>query len=222
MSTHDDPLSALRQAVKGKTLIKYTNGVEEVSSLASATQIVLSSSTSFPKATATRLQKPGSSSKDPAANPSDFYSLEAVYLAWLHKDASGAEYMKHVRENGLFVGFVGFTERKALVDWLDGSSNHHERIVSSESTSVMPFHLLQSLNPFSVADSTTPTGTPQRQHAALPSTPSGHAGISHSPTKRRYLPDAADADIVKKIKSAEVELRDRTTVLRGVKPNVRV
>ncbi|EEB96123.1 hypothetical protein MPER_04797, partial [Moniliophthora perniciosa FA553] len=51
--------------------------------------------------------------------------------------------------------------------------------------------------------------------AALP-TPA--AGTS-SPTKRRYVPDSHDAETVKKIKQQEVELRDRNSVLRGVKAN---
>lgn len=38
--------------------------------------------------------------------------------------------------------------------------------------------------------------------------------------KRRYVADAHDADVVKKIRQHEVELRDRSTVLRGEKPNV--
>lgn len=46
--------------------------------------------------------------------------------------------------------------------------------------------------------------------------------VSSSPTKRKYIPDSQDLDIVKKIRQNEVELRDRTTVLRGIKANVRV
>lgn len=44
--------------------------------------------------------------------------------------------------------------------------------------------------------------------------------VSSSPTKRKYIPDSQDLDIVKKIRQNEVELRDRTTVLRGIKANV--
>ena len=40
--------------------------------------------------------------------------------------------------------------------------------------------------------------------------------------KRAYVPDAADLEAVKKIRSQEIELRDRNTVLRGVKQNVSV
>lgn len=41
-----------------------------------------------------------------------------------------------------------------------------------------------------------------------------------SAPKRKYVPDAHDVEVVKKIKQNEVELRDRTTVLRGIKLNV--
>ena len=44
--------------------------------------------------------------------------------------------------------------------------------------------------------------------------------MTGSPSKRRYVPDASDVDFVKKIKQNEIELRDRNTVLRGIKPNV--
>jgi parafibromin len=63
-------------------------------------------------------------------NPQDFFSIEAVYLAWLLRDAPGAEYMKQARESGLAVGFVSVTERKSVVDWLEGKIPDHERIVS--------------------------------------------------------------------------------------------
>ena len=41
-----------------------------------------------------------------------------------------------------------------------------------------------------------------------------------SPPKRRYVADTHDIEVVKKMKQQEVELRDRNTVLRGLKPNV--
>jgi parafibromin len=49
----------------------------------------------------------------------------------------------------------------------------------------------------------------------------GLSATPGSPSKRRYVPDTTDIDTVKKLKREEVELRDRTTVLRGIKPNVR-
>ena len=124
-----DALLALRQAIKSKKSIKYANASSSATSLQSATHLVLSSSVSLPKSTPTRLRKPGATSKDPSSNPTDFFTLDAVYLAWLLRDGSVAEYMKQARENGLAVGFVSITERKNVVDWLDGKSNDLSSIV---------------------------------------------------------------------------------------------
>ncbi|TDL18522.1 CDC73-domain-containing protein [Rickenella mellea] len=202
MSSPADPLLALRHAIKSKTKITYSDGSQPVSSIAAATEIVLSPNVSLPKSTPTRLQKPGTSSTDPSTNPGDFFTLEAVFLTWLLKDASGAEYMKQARESGLMVGFVSVTERKDLVEWLDGKSQNHPRIVSSQNL-----------------ESSTPPGTPPPSGSALPTTPGHTSGSFASPAKRKYVVDTADADVVKKIRQNEVELRDRNTVLRGSKPN---
>ena len=37
--------------------------------------------------------------------------------------------MKQARESGLAVGFVSVTERKSVVDWLEGKIPEHEKIV---------------------------------------------------------------------------------------------
>ena len=69
----------------------------------------------------------------------------------------------------------------------------------------------------------TPPGTPPSGSAALPSTTPSKPRVSastSSPTKRRYVPDSADLEVVKRIKESEVELKDRTTALRGIKLNV--
>lgn len=69
-------------------------------------------------------------------------------------------------------------------------------------------------------ESTTPPGSPtNRPSGSLPALGSGDASSS-SATKRPYVPDASDKAVVKKIKAAEIELRDRNSVLRGVKPSV--
>jgi parafibromin len=71
--------------------------------------------------------------------------------------------------------------------------------------------------------STTPPGSPPRgagSLAALAGAAEGNAGAA-VPAKRRYVVDAADAEVVKRIKQAEIELEDRNSVLRGTKPNVR-
>lgn len=124
-----DSLFALRQAIKSNFHITYAQDGKETKALVDASDIKLSNLLSLPKSSPTRLRKPGASSKDPATKPQDFFSLEAVYLAWLLRDASGADYMKQARENGLAVGFVSVTERKRLVDWLEGKVSDLPNIV---------------------------------------------------------------------------------------------
>lgn len=119
-----DPLLLLRQAIKSHDDVTFANDEGPSSSLLNATKIVVSGAT-LEKSSSTRYRKPGVTT----STPQDFYSVEAVYLAWLLRDAPGAEYMKQARENGLAVGFVSVTERKNVVDWLEERISDHERIV---------------------------------------------------------------------------------------------
>jgi len=118
--------------------------------------------------------------------------------------------MRQARESGLTVGFVSVTERKSLVEWLEGKVADLERIRPLTS------------------ESTTPPGTPPRRGTTTTAAPSSatpkrashaHSADAPSPSKRRYVADAQDVEVVKRIKQNEVELRDRNTVLRGTKPN---
>jgi parafibromin len=124
----EDALLALRNAIKSQSTISYTANGEPVSSLAAATYLVLPS-TALPKATPTRFRKSGVDGSDPATSPGDFFTLDAIYVTWLLKDASVTEYMKQARENGLAGGLVSVTERKSVVDWLEGNVANHPNIV---------------------------------------------------------------------------------------------
>ncbi|PFH53548.1 hypothetical protein AMATHDRAFT_137288 [Amanita thiersii Skay4041] len=199
MTSSTDPLLGLRQAIRSNSSVTYATDDSPSSSLIHATHIVLAPGLSLPKSSPTRLRKPDITV---ASGPQDFYTLEAVYLAWLLRDAPGAEYMKQTRENGLTVGFVSVTERKNVVGWLEGKISEYERIVPL------------------LGESTTPPGSPPRSSIALPSASRSQITFS-SPTKRRYTADTQDLEVVKKIRQNEVELRDRNTVLRGSKPNAR-
>ncbi|KAF9443369.1 CDC73-domain-containing protein [Macrolepiota fuliginosa MF-IS2] len=195
-----DTLNELRQAVKSKDTISYSSAQGPCTSLVAATHIVFPSG-SVLKSTPTRYRRAGAA----GSSPQDFYTVEALYLAWLLRDAAGAEYMKQTRENGLSVGFVSVTERKTVVDWLEGRISDHDRI-----------------GPAAEVESTTPPGSPPRNLRTLPAAVQKSAATTEtttSPSKRRYVPDSHDIDVVKKIKQSEVELRDRSSVLRGNKPN---
>jgi parafibromin len=214
MSTEIDLLLALRQAIKSRTTITYSNDSGPCSSLLNATQLVLSGKP-FPKAGRTRYQKPDT--------PSEFYLLDALYVAWLLREAPGAEYMKQLREHGLSAGFVSVTERKHVTDWLEGKISDNERIAPLSCEIHSFISLLQTYN--CLAESTTPPGTPRTTTTgqAIPATPRTRATEANtsSPSKRRYVADTQDVEVVKKIRQNEVELRDRNSVLRGIKPNVR-
>ncbi|KAJ7069631.1 RNA polymerase II-associated protein [Mycena amicta] len=189
-----DALLGLRQAIKAKETITFAQDGQPCQTLLEATHLVLSPTTTLPKSTPTRYRRPAAD---------DFFTLDALYLAWQLQNASGAEYMKQTRESGLAVGFVSVTERKNVVDWLEGRTTENDRIVPL------------------AGGSTTPPGTPPSSAKPLPTTPhrSNAAASTSSPSKRRYIPDPRDMEAVKKIKQHEVELRDRNSVLRGTKPN---
>ena len=124
----EDALLALRNAIKSQSTISYTVSGEPTSSLAAATHLVLPSQT-LPKSTPTRFRRPGVSGSDPTTSPGDFFTLDAIYVTWLLKDASVTEYMKQARDNGLTVGLVSVTERKGVVDWLEGKASDHPNVL---------------------------------------------------------------------------------------------
>ncbi len=64
-----------------------------------------------------------------ATGPQDFYTLDALYLAWSLQHASAADYTRQARENGLNIGFVSVAARKKVVDWLEGKGSESDMIV---------------------------------------------------------------------------------------------
>ena len=137
-----DALAALRSAAASKFFIAPVDSADALApSLLLATHLRLSPTLVLPKSTPTRLRRPATANanasagasaaapSDPLAEPDAFFSLAAVYLAYSLRDASSAEYMKHARESGLAVGFVGLTERKGVVEWLSGKLAHLDSVV---------------------------------------------------------------------------------------------
>jgi parafibromin len=173
-----DPLIALRSAIHSKFEIKYTSSsAVSVSSLHAAAILQLSPTLTLPKATPTRFRKPSATSLDPNAAPNDFVTLEALLVAWLARDASVAEYMKQVREAGIGA-FVSITERKGVVEWLEGIVTDHERIVPlAGELELRGLHMCLMLRPMPSRRTNNPTwGTTAR----LRDTPCPHGTICHS------------------------------------------
>jgi len=82
-----------------------------------------------------------------------------------------------------------------VVEWLEGKRNE-----------------LPNTAPLKT-ESSTPPGSPRAAGA------SASAAASSATTKRKYVTDVHDLEIVKRIRLNEIELQDRNTVLRGTKPN---
>lgn len=116
-----DALQALQDAIRLKTEIKFSNDNGPCSKLSESKTIIFPSA-SFSKDTPTRLRKPNApqSASDPTAEPSSFYRLDAVLLAWTLKDAGVAEYMQSARSHQLLNALVANVDRKSLVEWLEG------------------------------------------------------------------------------------------------------
>jgi parafibromin len=216
-----DVLLELQQAIKSRQSVVFLNGGEPCATLSAATHLRLSNDTVIPKSSPTRIRRAANDITDWKAHPEAFYSAGAIYIAWVSKDASVADYLKQAREAGL-VAFVSVTDRKFVVDWLEGRIQEHDRIVPLAGKLLdceheMTFVLIQRF--------TGEAGpqTPQRTNISLPdSSPSRGANVTatKTPEKRSYIPDAQDVQVVKKIKLGEIELRDSRTVLRGSKLNV--
>ena len=133
-----DALISLRQSILSKKPISLlTADQQPTSSLIEAAFIVLPQPSSanvptatLPKATPTRLRKPNHTQTDPSTHPTDFYGLDAVYLAWSMREAATTEYMKNARDSGITItNMVAITEKQSVADWLEGRTDNHPNIV---------------------------------------------------------------------------------------------
>ncbi|KAF9074798.1 RNA polymerase II accessory factor cdc73 family protein [Rhodocollybia butyracea] len=229
MSTSTDSLLAFRQAIQSQNepiLLSSPLTSTPADSLSQATHIHIPPTENFPKSTPTRWRKGSSSTSTSNITLNDLYTLEAIYLAYKLKSLPAPEYAKQAREAGLGIGMVSVTERKVVVDWLEGISESSERLVDSEKVSAAvktaESSALGSTTPPSTPPPTVthPHGSPSK--SAPHGSPSSKAYANGgSPIKRKYIPDTTDVESVKKIRAQEIELWDRNSVLRGTKKNVR-
>ncbi|KAH9958508.1 hypothetical protein BGW80DRAFT_1439042 [Lactifluus volemus] len=210
-----DPLDTLRAAVSANHDITTVNASgAPAGSLRTATHLRLSATTTLPKNAPTRLRKPGSSGIDPTSHPDGFFMLEAVYLAWLLCDTPAG-------------GFVSLTERKSIVDCVNnlgniipllGVSSFLSDVVHSQQTLT---RLGSTRSPPPFVHRRLPASSSSTTHTQVLSSTStrqrGDVGATTSPSKRRYVPNSTDVEVVKRIRQGEVELNDHNTVLRGVK-----
>lgn len=128
LATMTDILNALRDATSSNRPITFLEGSTPAASIGSATtHIVLSPDVTAPRSAPTRFRRSASSTAtDPQAAPGDFVSLEALLLVWSLKAASASDYMRQARA---VPGYIAVTERRAIVEWLEGRRSEHDNIV---------------------------------------------------------------------------------------------
>ncbi|KAF9521177.1 hypothetical protein BS47DRAFT_1311144 [Hydnum rufescens UP504] len=196
-----DPLLALRQAISSQSPITYLNDNNgPCDTLQQAAWLVAGPDVKISKVAPTRFQKPNATTRDWVRHPEDFFAAQAVLLVWLTRDVPGGEYLKQAREMFAGAGFVSVTDRKPLVEWLEGKLDMLERIVLPD-------------------ESGATDGAPSTA-SALPATSTTASKVpGNTAEKRPHVADPKDVLAVKKIRTGEVELRDRMTVLRGTKIN---
>lgn len=136
-----DPTHVLRRAIAEKQPIAFSADGSPCPTLAAATHIDISPH-SFLKSTPTRFRK---LDVPIPSGPNDYYSLEALYLAWHLRDASAAEYTKQARENGLAFGsLVGVTARKTVLEWLEGKVGDGDLVSSVKGVFLTGWLLVES------------------------------------------------------------------------------
>ncbi|KAH7908366.1 hypothetical protein BJ138DRAFT_1103572 [Hygrophoropsis aurantiaca] len=219
-----DPLLALRDATKSNTPITFvTSSDAPTESLANAAYILLGSSANgseakFSKSAPTRYSKLGA--------PHEFYTLEALYLAWALRALHGAEYMKQTREAGVAVGFVSVTERRGIVEWLEGQGAEDAggRIAVIGVIGAQARGDEAKGENIAEFESIIPPGIPPPHSTAFAlmlksSTTKQQLSSTAATTTPSKTPSSAypDIEVVRRIREQEVELKDRNTVLRGSK-----
>ncbi|QRW26836.1 Cdc73 family RNA polymerase II accessory factor [Rhizoctonia solani] len=189
-----DVLGALRDAISQQRPITFLEGTTPTTTLTAATtHIVLSPSLTVARNAPTRFKKDASSSAtDPESAPGEFFTIEALLLAWTLKNAGGGDYIRQTKTKGV-AGSVGITDRGRVVEWLEGKGDHPNVVGARSTTPPLP-------DSPSKPTSSAPASAPRRE-------------------KREHPFNAADYEVCKRIKLQEIELKDRNSVLRGVKVN---
>ncbi len=128
-----DVLNALRDAIRDGHNFTYIANGTPIPGLLAATHIQLNPSLVLSKTTPTRWRRPQPVSDaitqpamDPVAEPQRFFALETLVLCWVTRNESAATYMRQATTE--VPVYISLTERKGVIDWLDGKTGDHERI----------------------------------------------------------------------------------------------
>nr|ODN91090.1 parafibromin [Cryptococcus depauperatus CBS 7841] len=136
-----------------------------------------------------------------AGSLQEFYNVGQLYLAWVERESGVRDYLMKGQAGG--VGYVAITDRRVVVDYLTGAGDGAGRIVGT-STKGTQQQQVES------AASTTAETLPLSLVSDLSA---GSSGPS-APVKRKYEVDVVDREFCRKLRTEEVELIDRNSVLR--------
>ncbi|KGB77916.3 parafibromin [Cryptococcus deuterogattii R265] len=196
----NDPLDLLKSSLQSSNPPELlTAASEPAPSLALAAYLSFTSTANpinLPKDTPTRYtSKPGSTS--------EFYNIGQLYLAWIERDSGVRDYLIKGQAGG--VGYVAITDRRPAVDYLLGKGDGEGRIAAKgeEGAKQQP-----------AGDSAASATAEALPSALVPSTEAGPSKVS-AQTKRKYEVDVVDREFCRKLRSEEIELRDRNSVLRS-------
>lgn len=153
------------------------------------------------------------------ANNDTQVDLRSIFFAWQKKDVAIPEYIASAQEvnealkqkkekeggNEEQVLNLVFVERLDLITWLEGASDDSEYIKPLEGAAAAA----------AAADATAPAVAADAAAAAAPKTAVPTAAAGARPTK------VIDPQL-QEIYNGERKLGDRNTVLRGIKPTVRI
>ncbi|KAK4051531.1 accessory factor associated with RNA polymerase II [Microbotryomycetes sp. JL201] len=131
------------------------------------------------------------------------YDVQTLVLAYLQRDASVPDYLRHAQEQG--AGIVSITDRRDVIQWLTSKISvdaHHGRILpldgaAATSTSAQGSTLASAV----AADSATERSADVQAEPSSVATDGGAtAAAQPSPAKKqRYVADKADQEAVRRM-----------------------
>ncbi|RXK34873.1 parafibromin [Tremella mesenterica] len=186
MTSHD-PLDLFRASLTSSTTPVLLTSVSEPSPT-----IPLAAYISFPQPSGEPINIPKDAPTRYTARAdtrTEFYNIGQIWLAWTERESGVREYLAKGQASG--VGYVGIADRRAVVEYLQGGDGGN-RIIKVGDEGVSAEGLSSALD----------------LSEAGPSRPA-------VPAKRKYEVDITDREFCRKLRSQEVELRDRNSVLRA-------
>jgi parafibromin len=176
-----DPLDLLRQSIsQNLPATLQTDAGEPADSLASASvlsfpQPAPQEAVTVPKDAATRYSR--TDARD------EFYSVGHLWLAWTERDTGVRDYL--VKGQAAGVGYVSITDRRGVVDFLQGASDSGPRVLGQG----------EEAKPVPTAAAPSADSLPAAAEASTEAGPSRTAPVP----KRKYEVDVADREFCKRV-----------------------